>query len=351
MIRPRVEVEADGGGGDGGGGGCFLTGTRLASPEGAVRVEDVSVGSMVLTANGEARAVRWIGHRNYNCDQAPKPAVLWPIQIKAGAFADAQPSRDLWVSPGHAILVGGVLIHSERLVNGATIIQVPRHQVQYWHVELDSHDVLLAEDLPAESYLDMGNRLSFANGGPFVEAHPDFRPKHWADTCVPLVLDGPELERAKTMLIERAQILGYKTTAEPDAHISADGNRIEPVMLRPDCMAFVLPPHCSSIELRSRQFVPAQMKPSDKDFRSLGINVRRLQIDGLETPLEQEQPFASGWHGQERDPENGSSWRWTTGSASLPGGARLIVVELNLWGTYWQSTPDHQPEHRLTAVR
>jgi hypothetical protein len=345
-LQPELLVD------DGGGVGCYLTGTRLASPEGAVRVEDVAVGSMVLTANGDSRAVRWVGHRSYNCAQAPDPAVVWPIQIKPGAFADGQPSRDLWLSPGHAILVGGVLIHAERLVNGATIVQVPRQEVHYWHVELDSHDVLLAEDLPAESYLDMGNRLSFANGGEFVEAHPDFRPKHWAETCVPLVLEGPELERAKSTLLERAQTLGYQTTTDPDVHISVDGNRIGPILIRPDCLAFVLPPQCTGIELRSRQFVPAQMKPSDKDSRSLGINVRRLQIDGVEIPLEQEHPFASGWHEHELDQaDDRSDWRWTTGQASLPEGARLIVVELNLWGVYWQCTPGDQPERRLTAVR
>jgi hypothetical protein len=30
--------------------------------------------------------------------------------------------------------------------------------VEYFHVELDRHDVLFVEGLPAESYLDTGNR-------------------------------------------------------------------------------------------------------------------------------------------------------------------------------------------------
>ena len=44
------------------------------------------------------------------------------------------------------------------LVNGTTITQVEVDEVTYWHVELDSHDVILAEGPPAESYLEMGNR-------------------------------------------------------------------------------------------------------------------------------------------------------------------------------------------------
>ena len=35
----------------------------------------------------------------------------------------------------------------------------------YHHVELAAHDVLIAEGLAAESYLDTGDRSSFSNGG------------------------------------------------------------------------------------------------------------------------------------------------------------------------------------------
>jgi hypothetical protein len=36
--------------------------------------------------------------------------------------------------------------------------------VTYWHVELDRHAVLLAEGMPAESYLDCGDRAAFVDG-------------------------------------------------------------------------------------------------------------------------------------------------------------------------------------------
>ena len=56
----------------------------------------------------------------------------------------------------------------------ATIIQQQVRHVEYWHVELPTHDVVLAQGLPAESYLDTGNRDSFGNGGGAVALHPDF---------------------------------------------------------------------------------------------------------------------------------------------------------------------------------
>ena len=90
----------------------------------------------------------------------------------------------------------------------------------------------------------VAHRMSgfFNNGGSYVEAHPDFKPKHWAETCVPLVLDGPEIHQAKAQLLARAQLLGYVLTAEDsDAHILADGRRIEALRLGEGRLLFMLP--------------------------------------------------------------------------------------------------------------
>jgi hypothetical protein len=57
----------------------------------------------------------------------------------------------------------GVLIPVRHLLNGASIVQEPVDHVTYWHVELPTHGVLLAEGLPVESYLDTGNRPAFAD--------------------------------------------------------------------------------------------------------------------------------------------------------------------------------------------
>jgi hypothetical protein len=330
-------IEPDGDGG-GDGAACYVTGTRLTAPEGAVRVEDVAVGTMVLTASGESRAVRWVGHRTVNCALTPDPAAVWPIQIKAGAFADQQPTRDLWVSPGHAIFVSDVLIQAEKLVNGATIVQVPTPSIEYWHVELDQHDVLLAEGLAAESYLDTGNRTAFANGGAFVEAHPDFKAKHWAETCAPLVMEGAVLESVRTSLLARAQQFGYQITADSDAHIVADGQRIEPVLLREGRLAFMLPAQCSTIELRSRSFVPAHVEPASNDLRSLGLCVGRLQVDGNDLQLDDDAAFSEGWYRCETAAA-GTRWRWSQERAALPSDSRLIVIDLQGRGQYWSVQP------------
>ena len=127
--------------------------------------------------------------------------------VAAGAFGPALPSRDLYLSPDHALFVDGVLIPVKLLVNGSSVRQVAVDEVTYYHVELPAHEVLLAEGLPAESYLDVDDRSSFANGGGTTALHPDFGALRWeADACARLVVTGPELNAARTTLAKRTAL-------------------------------------------------------------------------------------------------------------------------------------------------
>jgi hypothetical protein len=230
----------------------------------------------------------------------------------------------------------GVLMQIEKLVNGTTIRQVPCDQVDYWHVEVESHDILFAEGLPAESYLETGNRAAFIGGGESLELHPDFRPKHWTETCVPLVFEGAEMRRTKTMLLGRAREAGYSycITANDDLHVMADDHRIEAVRLGADRVAFMLPESCAKIHLHSKTFTPAYHDVSTNDSRVLGVCVGRLQIDAMDIALDHESAFAGeGWHGIERNGDQ--SHRWTRGIATFPAGTRLIVIGLAARGYYW----------------
>lgn len=313
---------------------CYCAGTLISTERGEIPVEHLAIGDRVRTSSGALRPIRWLGHRRIDCSHHPDPPVVWPVRIGAGALAQNQPARDLWLSPGHSILVDGVLVPAVLLVNGATIAQLPRPQVEYWHVELDSHDVILAEGLPAESYLDTGNRTAFVEGGDFLQAHPDFSPKPCTDTCLPLVLEGPAVQRASAAIVTRAQELGYTITADADVHVVADGKRIDAVSLGPTRLAFMLPAGTSKPELRCRSFVPAHVDAASADHRSLGICIGRLQLDGLDVPLQDDLRFASGWHGLERDTD-GWQWRWSQNRVPLPAGTRLVVIELCGPGFYW----------------
>ena len=138
-------------------------------------MERLRPGDLVRTAGGALRPVRWIGHRTIDLTRHPDPRRAQPIRILADAFADGAPSRDLVLSPDHAVFDRGRLIPIRLLVNGATILrETRRRKVTYYHVELDSHDLLLAEGLAAESFLDCGNRGIFENAAEPLILHPDF---------------------------------------------------------------------------------------------------------------------------------------------------------------------------------
>jgi hypothetical protein len=93
----------------------------------------------------------------------------------------------------------------KHLVNGTSVAQVRVDTVTYYHVELPAHDVVLAEGLPAESYLETGDRANFANAGVVVRQFPDFSARAWeALGCAPLVVTGVELAEAREMLREFA---------------------------------------------------------------------------------------------------------------------------------------------------
>lgn len=143
---------------------CFYPGTRIATPDGAVAVETLRPEDLVCTADGRALPVRWVGHSEVSTTFANKLRSL-PIRVKAGALEDGVPRRDLLVSPDHALFLDGVLVQAGALVNGVTILRevdVPERFI-YYHIELETHELLLAEGAAAESFVDNVDRMHFQN--------------------------------------------------------------------------------------------------------------------------------------------------------------------------------------------
>ena len=184
---------------------CFAAGTRLATPGGDVAVEHLKAGDIVLTADGSAEEIVWIGTRNVACHAHPKPAKILPVRVRANAFGPALPKRDLILSPDHAIFVDGVLIPVCELINGASVVQERVHAIRYLHVELALHDVVIAEGLPVESFLDLGNHRQFGEGPGPMDLHPDFTALAWEAACAPLKLCGPEVDAVRGRLAQSAQ--------------------------------------------------------------------------------------------------------------------------------------------------
>ncbi|WHQ71253.1 Hint domain-containing protein [Methylorubrum extorquens] len=185
---------------------CFASGTQILTSRGEVAVEHLQVGDTAVTASGRHRPITWIGQRDLGSAEQPMPRDQAPVRVRAGAFGHALPARDLLLSPGHPVLVGadadnagGVLVPVMCLINGTSIARTDAASVTYWHVELDAHDILLAEGLPAESYIDLGTRPWF-DGATGALVNPDFIGREMRGRCRPVAVDGPVVERERMRL-------------------------------------------------------------------------------------------------------------------------------------------------------
>jgi hypothetical protein len=156
---------------------CFMPGTLIRTPAGELRVETLAIGDEVLTSAGEVRPVKWVGRQTVSTVFGDPLRVL-PIRIQAGSLAENVPCRDLFVSADHALLVDGVLINAGALVNGTSITRtrdVPA-TFTYYHVELHDHSLVLAENTPAETFVDNVDRLAFDNWAEHEALYPDAQP-------------------------------------------------------------------------------------------------------------------------------------------------------------------------------
>ena len=246
------------------------------------------------------------------------------MRIAAHAFGEHRPARDLRLSPGHSICVdavGEVLIPAAALVNGTTIVQEDVAAVTYWHVELEGgHDVILAENLPCESYLEMGNRGFFADTKAVTfYGVPDALDASHDQFCRPFHQDGPVVSFVRERLAARSPDLGWTLGQEPLAnlHLLVDGRRIEPETKGLSAL-FVMPANATEVWLQSDTTVPAEVGVA-ADLRSLGICVGNLVIDdGFGSPrtISADHPLLGlGFHDIEEGPQ-----RWTTGRARLSEG-------------------------------
>jgi T5SS/PEP-CTERM-associated repeat protein len=305
---------------------CFAAGTRLATPGGAVAVERLAEGDTVCLAGGGTARVVWLGHRTVACARHPRPQDVLPVRVAAHAFGPGRPHTDLRLSPDHAVFLDGVLIPIRYLLNGASIVQEPAGEVTYWHVELDHHDVLLAEGLACESYLDTGNRGAFANGGGAVMMHPDFALRVWErESCARLVLAGAELEAARSFVLEQARALGFAVTREPELHLRVGGVSLWPHAVADGVYRFTLPGDATEAVIASRAAIAGELDDGYADGRRLGVMLERIVFrqggEECEIPLAA-LPAGVGFHAFES--EGGRCWRWTDGHATLevPAGFR-----------------------------
>lgn len=143
---------------------CFHRGTMIRTPGGDRAVETLAIGDRVTTIDGVARPIKWIGYRAFKSRFVGQSKKVVPIRIEAGAIADNVPSKPLLLSPGHSLYVDGLLVNADLLVNGTSVRQeLGSDLIEYYHIELETPDVIFANDAPSETYVNDENRPMFLN--------------------------------------------------------------------------------------------------------------------------------------------------------------------------------------------
>jgi chitinase len=186
---------------------CYLRGTQVLTLDGEVTVESLSIGDEVVTRFGGVRRITWLGRQSYDRRFVEKNPARLPVKITAGALGAGLPRRDLFVSPGHSMLLGETLVLARQLVNGVTITQnVAPDQIDYFNIDVGGHDCVLAEGCWSETYADApGMRAQFHNFDDFLRDHPDYQPPARLALCAPRPEQGPMLEQALQPVLARAR--------------------------------------------------------------------------------------------------------------------------------------------------
>ena len=98
----------------------------------------------------------------------------------------------------------GVLIEARDLVNGVSVVQAEAvDEVEYLHIELDSHDVIVAEGALSESFIDDDSRAMYHNAHEHRAIYPDAS-QGPARYCAPRRDEGYEVESARRHIDARA---------------------------------------------------------------------------------------------------------------------------------------------------
>ena len=75
------------------------------------------------------------------------------------------------------MFLDGMLIPAEHLINGDSVEQLElMEEIAYFHIELDQHDVILAEGALSETFVDDNSRGMCHNAHEFHAPRPDARP-------------------------------------------------------------------------------------------------------------------------------------------------------------------------------
>lgn len=332
---------------------CFLSGTSIATLQGMMNVEDIQIGEVVETFDWKTNKiisspVIWVGQKYMTVKTHLSDDLAgYPVRVLKDAIAENVPNKDLLITPEHCLFFDGNFVPARMLVNGRSIYyDLTITSYNYYHIETEAHSVIWANGTLTESYLDTGNRNSFANKSKVVSLFSEA--KSWdKDAAAPLNVQRSVIEPIYNQLNNRAiyNNLELKTeeltlTNDPELCVITEfGQVIQPHSVHSGKYIFSIPRDVYSIQLHSRTARPNETIGSFvDDRRHLGVlvgNIFMINNNGMhEITNYLSDTTLSGWDVLEQ-----AHCRWTNGKATINIDAncpekRVLVINVLAAGPY-----------------
>lgn len=129
---------------------CFVAGTAILTPRGAVPVESLRAGDLVCTADNWPQPLLWIGGREVVAPAPHHCPVVFPAMAGRAALA---------LSPQHCVVQTSgdqeFFVRARHLAEGGPTrarIARGRRSLRYLHLLFERHQVVIAEGVLTESF-------------------------------------------------------------------------------------------------------------------------------------------------------------------------------------------------------
>ncbi|GBQ09601.1 Hint domain-containing protein [Swaminathania salitolerans] len=336
---------------------CFLSGSLIATPDGAVAIELLEPGDLVLCLEDGMLSPRPVQSIERGVMRVPSVSTLgddergFSVCIARDAIRPGVPYRDLRVTAEHCMALDGVLVPVRMLVNGRTIrYDTELLEYRYFHLRMETHALVLANGVLTETFLEEGHRsvtTQNARPGPI-------RP------VLPIETGRARVEPIHRHLSARAEALGHDPAPveavgpcnSGEVHlVDCRGRRFDPIRRNGHVHVFRVPGSARKLRIASAVARPCDtIGPFVDDRRYLGALIGSISLYEAETLHEQaihlENRALAGW--SDLDSRH---CRWTRGEAVLPlpaGDAtspRVLAIEILAQASRGESGCNPDPRH------
>ena len=128
---------------------CLTKGTKILTPNGYVKVEELKKGDIILNSKKEEKAIKDMLYQRARINKGENH-LNEKFLLKKDSLGENLPCEDLIVSGGHMIKVGDDF-HLPRNSDLFENIQKEVELVEYYNIELDDYDFIISHGVEIES--------------------------------------------------------------------------------------------------------------------------------------------------------------------------------------------------------